>query len=110
MLSIKIDDKEYELSCTFAVAHSIEKALGVDIITYSKGREGLPVTEAFNILNLATDNQISKHALEKYIVENFLEAQSICISFFGMYINPEFTKKLLEENTKKKEISQDTPA
>lgn len=110
MLSIKIDDKEYELSCTFAIAQSVEKALGVDLITYSNERTGMPIKDVFNILNLSTDNQIPKNILEKYILENCLEAQTLCINFCGMYINPEFVKNALEEDAKKKEKSKDTPA
>lgn len=112
MLSIKIDDKEYELSCTFGIILAVEKYLKTNIVNYVCGdkgfRSGMPLIDIFNVINLATDNQISKDILEKYIFENYVIALKACMNFFNMYIVPEETKKNLdEEDSKKNDLATD---
>ncbi len=115
MLSIKIDDKEYELSCTFAVMHAIEKELKTSIPAYASAHVNesgvdISVMDMYNIINIATDKQIDKKILENHVIGNTQKCLNVCINQLSFYIDPQGTKERLEEDSKKKGNSQNTPA
>ena len=116
MLSIKIEDKDYELSCTFGVMLAIEDAIGDSILSYvtshlvegNKHALSMPMIHLFNAINLATDSQIPKNLLEEYILKNFSKVNYRVTLLFWSYLSPDGAKEMLESVLKEEQEQEKT--